>query len=46
MELGEIRQSGFVPGPVIEALEVELDPKENLQDCRMDATQPVCEDSR
>ncbi len=45
MELGEIRQSGFVPGPVIEALQVELDPQENLQDCPMDATQPVCEDS-
>ena len=45
MELGDIRQSGFVPGPVIDALQVELDPKQNLQDCPMDATQPVCEDS-
>jgi nitrogenase-associated protein len=45
MALGEIRQSGFVPGPVIEALQVQLDPSENLQDCPMDASQPVCEDS-
>ena len=45
MALGEIRQSGFGPGPVIEALQVELDPEQNLQDCPMDATLPVCEDS-
>jgi nitrogenase-associated protein len=46
MELGAIRQSGFVPGPVLEALQVRLDPGENLQDCPMDLTQPFCEDSR
>jgi nitrogenase-associated protein len=45
LALGEIRQSGFVPGPVIDALQIELDPTENLQDCPMDASQPVCEDS-
>lgn len=45
LALGEIRQSGFVPGPVIEALGVELDPTDNLQDCPMDSSQPVCEDS-
>jgi nitrogenase-associated protein len=44
LELGQVRQSGFVPGPVLEALQVTLDPAENLQDCPMDATQPVCED--
>jgi nitrogenase-associated protein len=44
MELGEIRQSGFVPGPVLEALEVNLNPAENLQDCPMDVSQPNCED--
>ncbi len=43
LEYGELRQSGFVPGPVLAALEVELDPRENLQDCPMDAAQPVCE---
>jgi len=40
---GELRQSGFVPGPVLTALAVDLDPQENLQDCPMDAAQPVCE---
>ena len=45
LALGEIRQSGFVPGPVIDALGVELDPDENLQDCPMDSNQPVCEDA-
>ncbi|MGD8909398.1 MAG: ArsC/Spx/MgsR family protein [Chromatiales bacterium] len=44
LELGLVRQSGFVPGPVLEALQVVLDPAKNLQDCPMDATQPVCED--
>lgn len=44
LELGEIKQSGFVPGPVLAALQVNLDPSENLQDCPMDASQPVCED--
>ncbi len=46
LELGEIKQSGFVPGPVLSALQVNLDSTENLQDCPMDATQPVCEDPR
>ena len=45
MALGDIRQSGFNPGPVSEALQVQLDPGDNLQDCPMDADQPVCEDS-
>jgi nitrogenase-associated protein len=44
LELGQVRQSGFVPGPVLEALRVVLDPAQNLQDCPMDANQPVCED--
>lgn len=45
LALGDIRQSGFVPGPVIDALGVELDPEENLQDCPMDSNQSVCEDA-
>lgn len=44
LALGDLKQSGFVPGPVLAALEVTLDPTENLQDCPMDASQPVCED--
>ncbi len=42
LEYGEQKQSGFVPGPVLAALQVSLDPQENLQDCPMDAAQPVC----
>jgi nitrogenase-associated protein len=44
MELSGIRQSGFVPGPVLEALQVNIDPAARLQDCPMDGTQPMCED--
>lgn len=44
LAMGALRQSGFEPGPVLEALEVVLDPTENLQDCPMDASLPVCED--
>lgn len=43
LELGTLRQSGFVPGPVLDALGVSLDASENLQDCPMDASAPVCE---
>jgi nitrogenase-associated protein len=45
LELGRVRQSGFVQGPVLEALQVVLDPAESLQDCPMDGAQPDCEDS-
>ncbi len=45
LEFGDLKQSGFIAGPVLDALEVDLDPEENLQDCPMDASQPVCEDS-
>ena len=44
LELGEIRQSGFLPGPVLDALCIRLEPDDNLQDCPMDGVQPVCED--
>jgi nitrogenase-associated protein len=44
LEFGDLKQSGFIAGPVLDALEVNLDPEENLQDCPMDASQPVCED--
>lgn len=45
LELGDLKQSGFVAGAVLDALEVDLDPTQNLQDCPMDTGQPVCEDS-
>ncbi|MEJ2592657.1 MAG: ArsC/Spx/MgsR family protein [Candidatus Thiodiazotropha sp.] len=43
LELGELKQSGFVPGPVIDALGIDLDASGNLQDCPMDARSQVCE---
>ncbi len=43
LAFGGLRQSGFVPGPVLSALAVDLDPQENLQECPMDTAQPVCE---
>ena len=47
MELGALRQSGFVPGPVLEALDVALDPKQDLQSCPIEPgtaeAGPVCE---
>jgi nitrogenase-associated protein len=44
LELGGIRQSGFLPGPVLDALGIRLEPEANLQDCPMGTAQPVCED--
>ncbi|MET0072486.1 MAG: ArsC/Spx/MgsR family protein [Candidatus Thiodiazotropha sp.] len=35
LKLGELRQSGFVPGAVLLALGVELEPAEKLQECPM-----------
>ncbi|MEJ2694079.1 MAG: ArsC/Spx/MgsR family protein [Candidatus Thiodiazotropha sp.] len=42
LELGSLMQSGFVAGPVLDALGVELDASQNLQDCPMDAAQADC----
>ncbi len=33
MQFGEVRQSGFVAGPVLEVLGVVLDPDKDLQSC-------------
>jgi nitrogenase-associated protein len=43
LELGSLRQSGFVAGPVLDALSVTLDETENLQDCPMETTEQICE---
>jgi nitrogenase-associated protein len=43
LALGSLRQSGFTMGPVLDALGVVLDEKQNLQDCPMDSAEPVCE---
>lgn len=46
LKLGEFRQSGFVKGPVLEALGVMLNPAENLQECPMEeGATIVCEGS-
>jgi len=42
LDLGSLKQSGFVAGPVLDALGVELDASQNLQDCPMDAAWPDC----
>jgi nitrogenase-associated protein len=42
LDLGLLKQSGFVAGPVLDALGVELDASQNLQDCPMDAAQADC----
>ncbi|MES9990865.1 MAG: ArsC/Spx/MgsR family protein [Candidatus Thiodiazotropha sp.] len=35
LRMGELRQSGFVPGAVLKALGVILDPEKKLQECPM-----------
>jgi nitrogenase-associated protein len=42
LQLGELRQAGFVPGPVLDALGVTLAPGEDLQSCPMDSAEPQC----
>ena len=42
MQLGELHQSGFEPGPVLDALGVQLDPQQDLQSCPMDVTAVQC----
>ena len=42
LDLGQLKQAGFVAGPVLDALGVELDASQNLQDCPMDTAQTDC----
>lgn len=42
LQLDEKRQSGYVDGPVLAALGVQLDPGEDLQSCPIDASQSEC----
>ncbi len=42
MQFGEVRQSGFVPGPVLDALGVVLNPDKDLQTCPMPEPSPTC----
>ncbi|MEW8285661.1 MAG: ArsC/Spx/MgsR family protein [Candidatus Thiodiazotropha endolucinida] len=43
MQLGELKQAGFVDGPVLAALDIYLDPEADLQSCPMEGAEPVCE---
>ena len=40
---GDLRQSGFVAGPVLDALGVVLDASDDLQTCPMSETPTICE---
>ena len=42
LQLNDIRQSGYVDGPVLHSLGVVLDPGEDLQSCPMSDTEPEC----
>jgi nitrogenase-associated protein len=42
MQFGEVRQSGFLPGPVLEALGISLDPEKDLQSCPMPEPSAEC----
>jgi nitrogenase-associated protein len=42
LQLGEIRQSGFLPGPVLDALGISLDPEKDLQSCPMPEPSAEC----
>ncbi|MCG8023521.1 MAG: nitrogenase-associated protein [Candidatus Thiodiazotropha endolucinida] len=44
LQFESIRQSGFVPGPVLDALGVDLDPKQDLHSCPKTAGSRVCEE--
>jgi hypothetical protein len=43
LQLGSIRQSGFAPGPVFEALGLAFDPRDELETCPMLDRGSVCE---
>ncbi|MCU7844298.1 MAG: nitrogenase-associated protein [Candidatus Thiodiazotropha sp. (ex Monitilora ramsayi)] len=45
MQLGELKQAGFVDGPILAALDIYLDPEADLQSCPMEGADPVCEAS-
>ena len=42
LQQGELRQAGFVPGPVLDILGVTLAPGEDLQSCPRDVAEPPC----
>ncbi|MGD8932242.1 MAG: ArsC/Spx/MgsR family protein [Chromatiales bacterium] len=42
LQQGELRQAGFVPWPVLDAMGVSLAPGEDLQSCPMETTELPC----
>lgn len=42
MQYKDKKQSGFLQGPVVDALNIPLDPQEDLQSCPMTDDAPVC----
>jgi nitrogenase-associated protein len=42
LRFGDLRQSGFVSGPVLDALGVSLDPEKDLQSCPMPEPSSKC----
>lgn len=47
LELGSLKQSGFVSGVVLDALGISLNPMQNLQNCPMRGEDPmICEAPR
>jgi nitrogenase-associated protein len=42
LQSGEIRQAGFVSGPVLDALDISLDPEKDLQTCPMPEPSTIC----
>jgi nitrogenase-associated protein len=45
LEFGEIRQSGFEPGPVLTALGINLPVEQDLQSCPVTASERACAES-
>ena len=43
LQFGELKQAGFVDGPVLEALGIQLDPERDLQACPRSDTAEPCE---
>lgn len=44
MQFGDVRQSGFVSGPVLDVLGVSLDPEKDLQSCPMPELSAECKE--
>ena len=44
MQYGDLRQSGFLPGPVLSGLQIRLPPEQDLQSCPTTEAETVCAD--